>query len=246
MREAMAAYNRMTPAEREQWLRESERDAAERRERQRQDDAAAERARLLRPLLDSIGERYHGCTFDNYEIYDPHQNHVVDQLRYLAANIGEWVRAGRGLILYGPAGTGKDHLAAALMLHAARERGIRCIGLQGRSFPYLSYEQAGQMIAYYARPELAVVTIIDPGPTTKFQTDFLGDLLNTRYCRRLSTWLTVNARTKEDGQTLLGTAIFDRFVHDARTFYCDWPSFRERSCRKAATTDIPAGAAGGP
>ena len=245
MREQMAFYANLTPEEHAAMERERDRAIAERAERYRVEDAAAKQRQLLRVLQESVGKRYHDCTFDNYELYDPRQKPVVGQLRDIAAGVSEWTRAGRGLILYGPSGTGKDHLATALMLHAARECRIPCIALQARTFPFLPFEEARLIIDHYSRWELAVVTVIDPGASTEFQTRLLGNLLDIRYRRQLSTWLTVNCRTKEDGQTLLGTAIFDRFLHDAITFYCDWPSFRERTVRRPARPGVPAGGGGG-
>ncbi|MBN2292343.1 MAG: ATP-binding protein [Pirellulales bacterium] len=65
-------------------------------------------------FLKSRGKRYHRVCFDNFEITDAKQQEVVNKLKAFGENIIEETEAGNGVVLYGPSGTGKDHLITAL------------------------------------------------------------------------------------------------------------------------------------
>jgi len=75
---------------------------------------AAESSRIHR-WKETMGERYHDCRLSNYttkyELQKKVRDALVGYLRNIEANLAE----GKNLVLYGSVGTGKDHLAAAVL-----------------------------------------------------------------------------------------------------------------------------------
>ncbi len=61
-------------------------------------------------VIAARGKRYVTCEFGNFEITTEPQKTAVDQLRKFA----EKLPCDRGLALFGPVGTGKDHLLISL------------------------------------------------------------------------------------------------------------------------------------
>ncbi|MCH8047905.1 MAG: hypothetical protein IID44_29780 [Planctomycetes bacterium] len=90
----------------------------EQRDKQRAEEKLAykcrQRAMYWKDLINERGKRYDECRLSTYEITNPKQQEVVDKLRsYCESMVGQ-VREGRGIVLFGPAGTGKDHLMMTL------------------------------------------------------------------------------------------------------------------------------------
>lgn len=64
-------------------------------------------------LISSVGCRYAPARFENYACKSPGQQNAVDALIAYADESAN-LDSGKGVMLYGPAGTGKDHLLIAL------------------------------------------------------------------------------------------------------------------------------------
>ena len=98
-----AALTPEARAERER--RDAEREAVHLEHERRQ--AAEERQRFV----DQFGSRYAGCRLDNFVVTCDEQQKAVDALREYGKTFGQHYRNGEGVVLFGPPGTGKDHLA---------------------------------------------------------------------------------------------------------------------------------------
>jgi DNA replication protein DnaC len=82
-------------------------------ERERRSSAVAE-------LVAKIGRRYAGTRLDNFRFHgteeeQARQRAAVREIEAYGSAIDENVKAGRNLVLFGPCGVGKDHLAAVLI-----------------------------------------------------------------------------------------------------------------------------------
>ncbi len=162
------------------------------------------------------------------------QAEVLSRIRAITAHVAEFVSNCRGLILYGPVGTGKDHLLAAV-LYAAGFAGKRCGWINAAKFyadvsdrytTGWSEEVIMQPLAAYD-----VLGISDPiAPTAEVRGTDVGklcNLLDRRARHGLPTWATLNALSPDDAEEKLTPPVFDRLRHKAEIIRCFWPSWRE-------------------
>ncbi len=75
---------------------------------------AKDREEKLRQLDDRLGPRYAGATLESYVVACDAQRAAVSALRGYADKLAEYCKEGRGIVLFGGCGTGKDHLRGAL------------------------------------------------------------------------------------------------------------------------------------
>jgi DNA replication protein DnaC len=191
----------------------------------------------IRDLADNVGRRYHpkAASLEKYQVYHKAQQPVLDKLRELVPRLPELVKEGRGLIFYGPCGSGKDHLAIALLYELARG-GIKVRWLNGRDIfgafrdRIDSRERDEDYFRSLCVPD--VLAISDPlpphGNVGDWNLENLYRLVDRRYRQRQSIWVTLNVATVEEADARLSAPVFDRLRHDAEIFGCFWPSFRER------------------
>jgi DNA replication protein DnaC len=181
----------------------------------------------------AVGGRYRHCTLDNFKVSDPKQESVLNDLRDYGENVAENVAAGVGVVLFGPPGTGKDHLAVGL-LRIGVEAGLTarwCDGMHlfGKLRDSIGRKESEGSIL---RPlcECDVLTISDPippwGPLTEFQAAFLFRLIDNRYRARRPIWITANFGGREEAETRIGSQVLDRLKDGSIVKHCNWPSYR--------------------
>jgi DNA replication protein DnaC len=180
-------------------------------------------------LVFAAGERYRGCRLDNFNTTHPQQQKVVAALReYLEGDATESV------ILFGPVGTGKDHLAFALCREAIRSgktvgwiNGQKWFGSIRDAMDTNKTEDS--LIADLRRPD--VLCVSDPlppvGPLTQHQSTMFYRLIDARYSRGVPTICTVNVASDQEADERIGVATWDRLCHGAWKLSCAWPSYRK-------------------
>ncbi len=106
----------------------------EERSKHVEEEARRQRAFLVMMLAHDLGPRYapRRASLDLFEHYHPAQAAVVERLR--ALDLPGIVTNGAGLIFYGPVGTGKDHLQAAMLYEAAGKHGLPSKWINGQEW----------------------------------------------------------------------------------------------------------------
>jgi len=165
------------------------------------------------------------------------------------ANDREWVNRARNLIVFGPSGVGKSHLAGAIA-HGLIEHGVRA-----------RYTTATKLVQQLqaARQELrlpealvkldkyAVLVVDDLGYVKKSEqeTSVLFELIAHRY-ESASLVITANQPFSEWDQvfsdTMMTVAAVDRLVHHATILELKTQSYRKKRAQantRGRTTDPP-------
>lgn len=212
-------------------------------------DAKADRTRQAElrdncaAVLAAVGARYRECSVDNFELsanleVRKIQERVLGRLRAFCDDIAGHTRAGSGLLLYGPKGTGKDHLMVAALKHAA-SAGLTVCWVSGVEL-YARWRDAigddrneHRDMAELVRPQ--ILAISDPAPPVGALTDEkaayraekLFWLIDNRYRAAKPTWVTLNVKDGKEAEKLLTGQIVDRLRDQALDLACSWPSHRK-------------------
>lgn len=203
----------------------------ERENRERERAAAKQQTDIFNQAVDlvsSAGARYRGCTLESFTCTEPQQRKVVAALTdYLKTEAHD------NVILYGPVGTGKDHLAFAMCKSAIKSgRTVRWINGQkwfGIVRDAMDTEKSeASLIAELARAD--VLCLSDPlppvGSLTQFQATMLYRAVDARYSKGLPTICTINVATDAEADERMGPATWDRLCHSAWKLFCNWESYR--------------------
>lgn len=205
----------------------------EQREREESREQFARHDRW-RGLVRERGERYGDCRLSNFAAECETQKRAVAELTAYCQEIADRIADGEGLILFGPKGTGKDHLVMAVARvsilagkHVVWQNGMDLFGDIRDAIDKGDAERA--LVKRLVNPD--VLYLSDPlppiGNLTEFQASMLFRILDGRYSRRRPTWVTVNVSSKEQLETRMGPQNADRIRDGAIALCCDWPSHRK-------------------
>ena len=201
-------------------------------ERDRMRDLAARHDRL-RAFIFERGERYSDCRLGTFEKSTPGQVKVVDDLTDYLLNIETRVESGEGILFVGPRGTGKDHLAVA-MVRATILSGFSVLWQNGMDLwgdvrdRMDSGDSERALVRRLVAPD--VLYLSDPvppmGKLTEFQAAMLFRVLDGRYSRRRPTWVTLNVASGQEADERMGPQNGDRLRDGALVISCNWGSYR--------------------
>jgi DNA replication protein DnaC len=193
----------------------------------------------IRSALDKldaqIGPRYRGATIDTYNVEHDGQKEIVAALRDYGQNISERIKAGVGIVLNGPSGTGKDHLLVALARHAIRseatvswQNGQSLLGTFRDRFSQRHPRPEEDLIDEFTAANVLVLSDPVPpkGELSDYSESILYRIVDARYITMKPTWTTMNVASGEEADRRLGAPIVDRLRHGALCLSCDWPSYR--------------------
>jgi DNA replication protein DnaC len=196
------------------------------------------RAGLLRELLLDVGQRYHPASVSllTFQSYHANQAAVLERLATLAERLDVLTAEGSGLVFYGPCGTGKDHLAIALLYQAANRFGLPCRWVSGLevfgtfrdNMDAANAQREADILERLTTPE--ILCISDPlppvGTASAWNVQVLYRLLDRRYHALRPTWATMNVADPSDANSRLSKPVFDRLRDRAELVHCNWPSWR--------------------
>jgi DNA replication protein DnaC len=197
-----------------------------------QDELAVRNERLIARRIKAAGFR----ELRTLEDFDWQFNPSIKRKAIFELAAGRFIREARDVLLLGPPGTGKSHLAQALGYQAIKSDFTvlyRSIFDLVRDF--LSDEALGgqdKVLQRYLRPDLVIIDDMGMKQLPKRSGEYLFEIVMRRYQVR-STIMTSN-RPLEDWGKLIGdvpaaTAILDRFLHNAEVIAITGKSYRLRN-----------------
>jgi DNA replication protein DnaC len=199
---------------------------------------------LSRLLEDEVARREHKQltlrvrratlnTSKTMEAFDFNFNPTVNRQRVLDLATGDYIQTHRNVLLCGPTGVGKSHLAQALA-HEACVQGFNVLFVQTHKM--LQHINGGRAddtrdrrLQTYLRPDLLVLDDFGLRPLQPPGPEDLYDIIDGRY-ERGSLLLTSNRAPNEwpelFGDPLLASAGLDRLLHHAEVMVITGSSFR--------------------
>lgn len=157
--------------------------------------------RLLR--IANIPDRYEHCELSNFEtdIKDGKTSISLANAKLAAGRfVEEFPMERNGLLLIGPIGVGKTHLAVGIMKELMAQKGARCLFYDYRELlkeiqnSYNASVQTTEMEVLRPVFEAEVLVLDELGAVkpTEWVWDTVSHILNSRYNDRLTTIITTN------------------------------------------------------
>ena len=213
--------------------KDEEREAMDRKEAEVK--ARVQREHLERLLSQTaIPQRFLDRTFDNWRATNEGQAHAVKVAMEYVENFDSHHANGLSLVFSGAAGTGKSHLAAAILKGILpRHVGVYMtfmgmIRLIRETWRPDSKRSESSVIAELGSLPLLVLDEIGVQYGTEAEHTLLFEVMDRRYRDQKPSILMTN-QDKDGFKRFVGDRVYDRMTETARWVNFDWASYRTQA-----------------
>ncbi|HBQ8141730.1 TPA: ATP-binding protein [Klebsiella pneumoniae] len=194
------------------------------------------RALRVADLMDNAGiaRRFEECEFENYRPVNQGASKNLAGCRHYAENWPQVFATGKGLVMTGNCGTGKNHLAistakAIIRNHLARVEitdVMRVMRAVKSTWRHNSETTEDGVLEHYASLDLLIIDEVGVQFGSASELAILQEIINARYESILPTILISNL-TFEQLKDSIGERIVDRVTNGGRNRLAfNWESFR--------------------
>jgi DNA replication protein DnaC len=209
-------------------------------ERKEQERVERERLERHRRFLHeaAIPKRFIGRTFDTYVSDTDAKRAALDTAQEFVENFPANLSSGATLIFSGKPGTGKSHLASAI-LQALQPRDVRyitCLDMVRavrNSWRRDSETSETEVLRYFEELDLLVVDEIGMQYGTDGEQTVVFDVIDRRY-REMRPLILLTNQGKDGLRQFVGDRSYDRLRETSKWVSFDWDSYRP-TARKAGT-----------
>ena len=212
----IAQFEKMTP----------EQAAAHDAEIERMEREQAKRERLEQFIKSGVPERYRLESLETYKTDTDEQKKIFAVVKSFIQAIKR--KLFKTLVMLGNAGTGKTHLACAMIRECGGKyrTAPEIVEELRRAKSFSAAETEEQIVNYYGHVSFLVIDEIGRGINAADEKYMIYQLLNARYNTRRPTVLISNFN-KADFLAYIGVAAADRLVESAEVCEMNGTSYRQ-------------------
>lgn len=209
-------------------------------------EAREERARLQQEAMmrngnrlisaSGIPVRFAHATLDNYKLDDEpeKQAKAVKVCRSFVDNFPACLATGASMVMMGDVGTGKTHLACAMVKEISRRHGASTTYITAaRMYRALkstygkdAEAEEQDVINEFVQRDLLVIDELGISYNSQAEKVLLFDIINGRYEINRPTVIVTNMKTKAQIEEWLTKPVYDRLTERGRAVLFDWGSHR--------------------